>query len=97
MATARIYLADEALDRKLVDQVGYLNDAIDKARNIAGLSPESRVVVYRRSEYPNDTVYNTRTSWEGGQGMSLVELDLPASMSDMQAGFYYLWPAAAGQ
>ena len=97
VATARIYLADEALDRKLVDQVGYLNDAVDKARNIAGLSTESRVVVYRRSEYPNDTVYNTRTSWEGGQGMSLVELDLPASMSDMQAGFYYLWPAAAGQ
>ena len=97
VATARIYLADEALDRKLVDQVGYLNDAVDKARNIAGLSPESRVVVYRRSEYPNDTVYNTRTSWEGGQGMSLVELDLPASMSDIQAGFYYLWPAAAGQ
>ena len=97
VATARIYLADEALERKLVDQVGYLNDAVEKARNIAGLSPESRVVVYRRSEYPNDTVYNTRTSWEGGQGVSLVDLDLPASMSDMQAGFYYLWPAAAGQ
>ena len=97
VATARIYLADEALERKLVDQVGYLNDAVEKARNIAGLSPESRVVVYRRSEYPNDTVYNTRTSWEGGQGVSLVDLDLPASISDMQAGFYYLWPAAAGQ
>jgi protease-4 len=97
VATARIYLADEALERKLVDQVGYLNDAVQKAREIAGLPPESRVVVYRRSEYPNDTVYNTRTSWEGGQGMSLVDLDLPASMSDLQAGFYYLWPAAAGQ
>ena len=97
VATARIYLADEALERKLVDQVGYLNDAVEKAKKIAGLSPESRVVVYRRSQYPDDTVYNTRTSWEGGKGMSLVDLNLPGSMSDLQAGFYYLWPAAAGQ
>ena len=97
VATARIYLADEALERKLVDQVGYLNDAVEKTKKIAGLSLESRVVVYRRSQYPDDTVYNTRTSWEGGQRMSLVDLDLPGSMSDLQAGFYYLWPAAAGQ
>lgn len=97
VATARVYLADEALERKLVDQIGYLNDAVEKARALAGLPPDSKVVVYRRTEYPNDTVYNTRTSREGSQRVSLVDLDLPASMSDLQAGFYYLWPAAAGQ
>ena len=97
VATARVYLADEALERRLVDQVGYLNDAVQKAKQLSGLPPEAKVVVYRRSEYPNDTVYNTRTSWEGGRGLSLVDLELPASMSDLQAGFYYLWPAAAGQ
>ncbi len=97
VATARVYLADEALERRLVDQVGYLNDAVRKAKDLAGLPREAKVVVYRRSEYPNDTVYNTRTSWEGGRGLSLVDLDLPASISDLQAGFYYLWPVAAGQ
>ena len=97
VATARVYLADEALERRLVDQVGYLNDAVFKAKELAGLPREAKVVVYRRTEYPDDTVYNTRVSWEGGRNVSLVELDLPASMSDLQAGFYYLWPVAVGQ
>ena len=97
VATARVYLADEALERRLVDQIGYLNDAVSKAKELAGMPRDAKVVVYRRSEYPNDTVYNTRTSWEGGRKLSLVDLELPVSMSDLQAGFYYLWPAAAGQ
>ena len=58
---------------------------------------EAKVVVYRRTEYPDDTVYNTRTSWQGGKPVSLVDLELPATMSGLQAGFYYLWPAAAGR
>ena len=97
VATARVYLADEAFGRKLVDQIGYLKDAVAKAQDLAGLPRNSKVVVYRRTEYPNDTVYNTRTSWEGGRGISLVDLELPAAMNDLQAGFYYLWPAAVGQ
>ena len=97
VATARVYLADEALGRKLVDQIGYLKDAIAKAQELAGLPPDSKVVVYRRTEYPDDTVYNTRTSWKGGRGISLVDLELPAAMNNLQAGFYYLWPAAVGQ
>lgn len=97
VATARVYLADEALERKLVDRIGYLNDAILMAKELAGLPREAKVVVYRRTEYPDDTVYNTRTSWNGSRQMSLIDLPLPASMSELQAGFYYLWPAAAGQ
>ena len=97
VASARVYLADEALGRKLVDQVGYLTDAVVKAQDLAGLGRDSKVVVYRRTAYPDDTVYNARTSWEGGRGLSLVDLELPAAMKDLQAGFYYLWPAAVGQ
>ena len=97
VGTARIYLADEALKRKLVDQVGYLTDAVAKAKELAGLPREAKVIVYRRSKYPNDTLYNTRTSWEGGRPVSLVDVDLPVSMSDLQAGFYYLWPVAVGR
>ena len=97
LATARVYLADDALKRRLVDQVGYLNDATDKAKELAGLPPDARIVVYRRSEYPNDTVYNSRTNWDGGRPLSLVDLPLPASMNELQPGFYYLWPAAVGR
>lgn len=97
VATARVYLADEALERKLVDQVGYLNDAVFTAKELAGLPRNARVVVYRRTEYPDDTVYNTRTSWNDSRQLSLIDLQLPASVSDLQAGFYYIWPAATGR
>ena len=62
ISTARIYLADEALQLKLIDSIGYLSDAIAEAKELAGLSKEAKVVVYRRSEYPNDNVYNMSTS-----------------------------------
>ena len=95
-ATARIFLADDALKLRLIDQIGYLSDAITKAKDLAGLPPDARVVVYRRIEYPNDTVYNTRISTGSDQKLTLMDIDLMNAAGDMQAGFYYLWPTAVG-
>ena len=67
ISTARIYLADEALQLKLIDSIGYLSDAISEAKELAGLSKEAKVVVYRRSEYPNDNLYNTSPSGPADQ------------------------------
>ena len=96
-ASARIFLADEALALRLIDQVGYLSDAITKAKDLAGLPPDAKVVVYRRIEYPNDTLYNTRITAGSDQKLTLVDIDLMKAAGDMQAGFYYLWPTAAGE
>jgi protease-4 len=96
-ATARIFLADDALKLRLIDQIGYLGDAIAKAKDLAGLPPDARVIVYRRIQYPNDTVYNTRVSAESDQNLNLVNIDLMNVAGDMQAGFYYLWPTAVGK
>ncbi|MCP5051616.1 MAG: signal peptide peptidase SppA, partial [bacterium] len=52
------------------------------------------VVVYRRTEYPDDNLYNTATRYDEGHG-SLISLKLPGSLNDITTGFYYLWPAAA--
>jgi protease IV len=97
ISTARIYLADEALQLKLLDGVGYLSDAISEARSLAGLSKGAKVVVYRRSEYPNDNLYNMSTTWQNGSGLSLVDLNLSDIIPHLSPGFYYLWaPGAAG-
>jgi protease-4 len=96
IATARVYLAEEALQLKLVDQIGYLGDAIGTAKDLAKLPPDAKVVVYRRVAYPDDNIYNTRTSWQGGRRLALIDLDLPLSMRDLRTGFYYLWPSALG-
>lgn len=97
IATARIYLADEALQMKLIDSIGYLSDAIAGAKDLAGLSKEAKVVVYRRSEYSNDSLYNMSTSLHNAESLSLVDLNLSEIIPTLSPGFYYLWaPGAAG-
>ena len=94
ISTARVYLANEALELGLVDEIGYLDKAVRQAKKIAGLPENAKVVVYRRTEYPDDNLYNTATRYDEGHG-SLVSFELPVSLNHMRTGFYYLWPAAA--
>jgi protease-4 len=96
ISTARVYLADDALKLGLVDQIGYLDDAIAVARTRAGLPADAKVVVYRRTEYPNDNIYNTFINQEGGGGISLFSLEQLGLPTEMNSGFYYLWPVAVG-
>ena len=98
IGSANVYLADEAKRLGLVDRIGYLNDAVDEARRLAGLDKDAKVVVYRREKYENDTIYNMQSVWTGGDDrIVLVDLGLPASMErELATGFYYLWPTASG-
>ena len=98
IASANVYLAEEAQRLGLVDRVGYLNDAIEEAGRLAGLDRDAKVVVYRREKYENDTIYNMQSTWTGGdERLALVDLGfLDAEKSEIATGFYYLWPTAAG-
>jgi protease-4 len=93
ISTARVYLADDALRLGLVDDIGYLEKAVTQAKKLAGLSKDAKVVVYRRTEYPDDNIYNTSSRY-GGSG-SLISLELPGALNHIRTGFYYLWPPAA--
>ena len=93
ISMARIYLANEALKLGMVDEVGYLDQAISQAKKLAELPEDARVVVYRRTEYPDDNIYNTSTRYGGGD-LSIISLELPESLNQFQTGFYYMWPAA---
>ena len=91
ISTARIFLADDALKLGLVDGIGYLADAVNQAKKLSNLPQDAKIVVYRRTEYPDDNLYNTSTTHYEGRGLSIVSLDLPAALTSFQAGFYYLW------
>jgi len=98
IATARIFLADDALKLGMIDRVGYISEAIRVAKKLAELPENAKVIVYRRTEFPDDNLYNTSTSQYEGRGPSIVSLDLPASLTSYQAGFYYLWqPGVMGE
>jgi protease-4 len=47
LADGSIYWADEALDEKLIDKIGYLDEAIEQVKSLAGIE-EAQVVEYRR-------------------------------------------------
>ena len=96
ISSARIYLADDALKLGMIDGIGYLDEAVSQAKKLADLPEDARVVVYRRTEYANDNLYNTSTSRYEGRGPSIISLDLPDSLASLQTGFYYLWQPAAG-
>ena len=94
ISSARIYLADDALKLGMVDSIGYLDEAVSRAKKLADLPEDAKVVVYRRTEYPDDNLYNTSISRYEGRSPSIISLELLPSFSKLQTGFYYLWQAA---
>ncbi len=56
LADGRIYSAPQALAEKLVDQVGYMDDAVNAAKQAVGLE-QARVVVYHRPRDYRATYY----------------------------------------
>ncbi len=96
VSTARIYLAQKALTLGLIDEIGYISDAISRTKEIADLDENSQVIVYRRVEYPNDNLYNTQAR-AANMKSSLLDLGLPDTSFLNRAGFYYLWPSGVDQ
>lgn len=94
ISTAGIYLAEEALRLKLVDSIGYLDDALKEARVLASLPDGSRVIVYRRTKHGDDNLYNTSVSNDSGGATSLFDVRFVTALGsrvNLAPGPYYLW------
>ncbi|OGV45087.1 MAG: signal peptidase [Lentisphaerae bacterium GWF2_44_16] len=97
ISTGKVMLADEALQYKMIDKIGYINDAVAEAKNISGISPKARLVVYRRTEYANDNLYNNATNEYEQKGSQLLNLGMFEPMISMPPGFYYIWMPAVSE
>lgn len=88
LADGRIYTGDQAKEAGLVDEIGYLEDAVDLAKKKAGLT-QARVVMYRRpGEYSNN-VYSKLVA--PGPLAGLGNLDLMSFVRGGTPQFMYLW------
>jgi protease-4 len=86
IADGRVYTAPQALKLGLIDAVGYFDDAVGKARELASLKG-AKVVSY--SYFPK-----TKTNIYAGQlgNFSPLEAKVVESMvGALKTGFYYLW------
>jgi len=96
ISTARVYLAAEAKGLGLIDRVGYLDEALTEAMRISGLPQKAKVVVYRRTVFPNDNVYNPLTTGSHLSTKPILDLGIPDPTHQLSPGFYYIWTPALG-
>jgi protease-4 len=86
IADGRVYTAPQALKLKLIDEIGYFDDAYKKTLSMAGLKA-GRLVAY--TYYPL-----SKTNIYAGQLGDFSPLDkkvLESYLAVLKTGFYYLW------
>ncbi len=88
--TARVVIAEDALNLGLIDEIGYLDDVIADTKKIANLENNAQVIVFRKTEYYDDNIYNNIDS-KSKKNLSLINTGLIDSISSLKTGFYYLW------
>ncbi|GAB7080748.1 signal peptide peptidase SppA [Megalodesulfovibrio paquesii] len=92
VADARILTAGQAREAGLVDGLGYLEDAVALARQLARVE-KARLVVYRRNEVANDTPYALDAAAPGASPLQvrLFSLGVEPLQGQMEPGFYWMW------
>jgi protease-4 len=92
LATGQVYTAKQAMDSGLVDRIGFVEDAVDRAIELAGLNPaDVKVVKYKAEPRLSDLIF--------GQSRAQPSFDLAAVLDSATPRAYYLctWlPALAG-
>jgi len=89
LADGRIYSARQALENGLVDQIGYLDDAVLIAKKEAGIE-EARVVLYHRPGAYKNNIYSQLGN-AGGGDINLFNIDVKTLIHSGAPSFMYLW------
>jgi protease IV len=84
----RVFTATEAMNRKLIDTIGYLDDAVEMARQM-GHAHGAQVVLYHRARDWAHSPYSTTPNIPAG--ISTLPISLPGYDRSRLPGFLYLW------
>jgi len=88
IADGRVLTGPQALKLGLVDQVGYLDDGIATAKQVAGLA-DARVVIYARPGTYKQNIYSEMQG--SGSLEALARLDMMGLVRGGTPQFLYLW------
>jgi protease-4 len=90
LADGRVFLAPDAADLGLIDEVGTLRDAIRAAKEAAGLGDKPVLVVrYTRPLQHRPNIYATAPAMPAQ--VNVLNLDLPRWFQGPAPEFMYLW------
>lgn len=89
LADGRVFTAKQAMDEQLIDKIGYLQDAIDWAKEMANLK-KANVVIYHRPGSYTPNAYSPVTSSAAGLE-SLINIKLPDWLTSSGTQFLYMW------
>lgn len=92
LSDGRVFTAEQGLEQGLIDKVGYLDDGIKWAKEMAGVK-KSRVVIYHRPSSYEPNAYSVASAEANGLG-PLVNFELPDWLEAGGAQFLYLWQPA---
>ncbi|NOX57318.1 MAG: signal peptide peptidase SppA [Planctomycetes bacterium] len=88
LADGRVYTSKQALDLKLIDRIGTIEDAIELAKEKAGIK-NAKVVAYRRPFLRASNYYARHDP--SIKDINLLNVDLGLSGNSYGAPFMYLW------
>jgi protease-4 len=86
IADGRVYTAQQALRLKLIDEIGYFDDAFKKTLSLAGLK-SARLVSYTYYPLAKTNIY----AGQLGEFSPLDKKVLESYLAILKTGFYYLW------
>ena len=90
LKTARVFTGKSAVQAGLVDSLGYVTDATEKACELAE-AKACKVVSYRFAENANATSYSPTMQFnESGQAIKLLDIPMLEQMQ-LKSGIYYLY------
>ncbi|MHC4270964.1 MAG: signal peptide peptidase SppA [Planctomycetota bacterium] len=89
LADGRVFTGIEAQQQGLVDKIGYPSDAIDWAKEMAGVE-KAKVIIYHRPIGYKPNVYSTAGTNLTNFG-ALINLELPEWLTSNGTQFLYLW------
>ena len=90
LVDGRIFTAPQALSDGLIDQIGYVADAVAWVRGAAAV-PDARVVRYKRRGEYLPTVYSYGSEQGVKAEFNLIKLDLEGLLTGVGPTFMYLW------
>lgn len=88
IADGRVFTARQALDLKLIDEIGYLDDAVEAAKSRAGIK-EARLITYALPRSYRNNIYSHLEDLP--VSINLVNIDASSFTGRLGMSFMYLW------